>query len=214
MKRLIDILITPLRRLRDLLFPIRNKGANNKLAIRSKLSKRSKLLIIGNSNQVSIGKSCTIERTDIHIMGNNSQLSIGDGFCIRKGCISIEGDNCNITIGEKTTIRGAELIAKENGTQLMIGQDCLFSHSISIRTSDGHPIYDNDNNRINPAKKIMIGNHVWIAQNVCVLKGAHIYDNSIIGFGSIVTYAIPANCIAVGIPAKVVKENVYWKRTF
>lgn len=50
-----------------------------------------------------------------------------------------------------------------------------------------------------------IGNHVWLGVQVFVLKGVVIGDNSIIGTGSIVTYDIPANSIAIGIPAKVKK---------
>jgi acetyltransferase-like isoleucine patch superfamily enzyme len=53
---------------------------------------------------------------------------------------------------------------------------------------------------------ISIGNYAWIGANSVVLKGVTIGDNSIIGAGSVVTKSIPANCIAVGNPAKVIKK--------
>jgi acetyltransferase-like isoleucine patch superfamily enzyme len=62
--------------------------------------------------------------------------------------------------------------------------------------------------RINYARDINIGKHVWIGAYVNILKGVTIGDNSIIGIRSIVTKNIPQNCIALGVPAKVIRENV------
>jgi len=52
---------------------------------------------------------------------------------------------------------------------------------------------------------VHLGRNVWIASNVTVLPGAHIGDNAIIGAGSIVTKDVPANVIAMGSPAKIVR---------
>jgi len=53
---------------------------------------------------------------------------------------------------------------------------------------------------------VFIGRNVWIASNVTILPGVHIGDNSVIGAGSVVTKDIPANVLAVGTPAKVLRE--------
>ena len=58
---------------------------------------------------------------------------------------------------------------------------------------------------------IKIGNHVWIGANVTILKGVSIGDGSIVAAGSVVTKSIPEACLAAGVPAKVIKENVQWK---
>lgn len=55
-------------------------------------------------------------------------------------------------------------------------------------------------------KPVHIGRNVWIASNVTVLPGVHIGDNAIIGAGAIVTKDVPANVIAMGSPAKIVRE--------
>ena len=52
---------------------------------------------------------------------------------------------------------------------------------------------------------IKIGNDVWIAANVTILKGVNIGDGAIIGAGSVVTRDIPEYAVAVGNPARVVK---------
>ena len=56
------------------------------------------------------------------------------------------------------------------------------------------------------AKPVTIGNDVWIGGNVTVLPGVTIGDRAVIGAGSVVTEDIPADSVAVGAPAKVVKE--------
>ena len=63
--------------------------------------------------------------------------------------------------------------------------------------------------------KVKIGNNVYFARNCTVFKGVTIGDNCIIGFGSVVTHDIPANSVAVGVPARVVGtvEDYYKKRS-
>ena len=56
------------------------------------------------------------------------------------------------------------------------------------------------------AKKIKVGNNVWIGGNVIVLPGVTIGDNVVIGAGSVVNKDIPSNVVAVGNPCKVIKN--------
>lgn len=53
---------------------------------------------------------------------------------------------------------------------------------------------------------VIIKDNVWIGEGVCVMPGVTIGENSIIGANSVVTKDIPANCVAAGVPAKVIKE--------
>ena len=55
---------------------------------------------------------------------------------------------------------------------------------------------------------IIIGENVWIGRNCRICKGVTIGDNSVIGSNSVVTKDIPANCIAVGNPARVIKTDI------
>ncbi|MDR2886855.1 MAG: acyltransferase [Bacteroidales bacterium] len=52
---------------------------------------------------------------------------------------------------------------------------------------------------------VSIGDNVWLGDKVTVLAGVTIGKNSIIGANSVVTKSIPANCVAAGIPAKVIR---------
>ena len=126
----------------------------------------------------------------------------------------IQGNNISIIIGEGSSfVFGIHFCAQQDNCRITIGKDCQFSNTITLRTSDSHPIYDlNTNKRVNSPKSITIGDHVWIAPQSLILKGVNIGNGSIIGSHSVVTHNVPANVLAVGMPAKVVKENVYWTR--
>lgn len=72
--------------------------------------------------------------------------------------------------------------------------------------------YNEDGERINNPKDVVIGDHVWIAPNSVVMKGAVIGNGSIVGSHSMINKVIPANCLVVGMPGKVVKEGIKWTR--
>ena len=173
--------------------------------------------IIGLNNTIIIKRGCRFANVQIRIIGNNNKISFGENVSISKRCsFWMEGDNIEITIGDNTSFNHTcHLCAQENSTKISIGSNCMFSNNIIVRTSDSHPIFDTQSGkRINMAKSVYIGDNVWIAAHVTILKGVKINDGSILGFGSIVSKDIQSNCIAVGTPARAVKENVCWRRTF
>jgi acetyltransferase-like isoleucine patch superfamily enzyme len=97
---------------------------------------------------------------------------------------------------------------------IIIGDDCMFASYDLIQMGDGHAIYSAKTNEIiNNNKDIIIGNHVWVADNVTLLKGTKIGDNSVIGLKTIVTKQYDQNNVIIaGTPAKIVKTDVNWTR--
>lgn len=63
-----------------------------------------------------------------------------------------------------------------------------------------------DGERDTIAKTVNIGNGVWIGGGTVVLHGVTIGENTVIGAGSVVTKSIPANCVAVGNPCRVIRR--------
>jgi acetyltransferase-like isoleucine patch superfamily enzyme len=57
-----------------------------------------------------------------------------------------------------------------------------------------------------PSAPIMIGDRVWIGSCVIILPGVSIGNHAAVGAGSVVIKSIPPNCLAVGNPARVVRE--------
>ena len=52
---------------------------------------------------------------------------------------------------------------------------------------------------------------MWIGQGASVLKGVNLGEGAIVAANAVVTKDVPANCAVAGNPARVIKENVYWK---
>lgn len=72
--------------------------------------------------------------------------------------------------------------------------------------SDFHDYYIDDK-LVENTKEISIGDNVWIGNNVIILKGVNIGDNSIIAAGSIVNKDVSPNTIVGGNPIKILKSN-------
>lgn len=149
----------------------------------------------------------------IRCYGNGHKLTIGNDIVFKSGQIKFENSNCFMSIGDYTTIEEAHFFVAEDGMSIQVGSDCMFSGRIKVYTTDGHSIIDTiSGKRVNPAKKVVIGDHVWIGSDVKILKGVEIGSNCIIASNAVVTGNIPPNSIAAGVPAKVIKQDVTWNR--
>ncbi|WP_081165230.1 sugar O-acetyltransferase [Lactococcus garvieae] len=99
---------------------------------------------------------------------------------------------------------------------ITIGDDVLFGPRVSLITPM-HPIDAGVRLRgLEYAKPITIGNRVWLGASVIVNPGVSIGDNTIVGSGAVVTKDLPANVIAVGNPARVLRkiteeDKKYWE---
>ncbi len=89
---------------------------------------------------------------------------------------------------------------------IMIGEDCQIGPNVQLLTPT-HPVEPQlRRDKLEAARPISIGDNVWLGGGVIVCPGVTIGDNSAIGAGSVVTRDIPANVVAVGSPARVLRE--------
>lgn len=137
------------------------------------------------------------------------------------GFFRIELDkNAKLKIASNLDIRSNVLIAVRNGGQLSIGKNCFFNRNLSIVCRDkisigdncmfgeNIKIYDNDHKEENGTisrdnfitKPIKIEDNVWIANDVNILKGTLIRNNSIIGAMSLVNKDLKQSGVFTGIP--------------
>lgn len=108
-----------------------------------------------------------------------------------------------ITIGDHVLLSPGVRISASNS--ISIADSCMLASHSYITDSDWHGIYDRS---LPPAEKsfVRLEENVWVGDSAIVCKGVTIGKNSIIGAGSVVTSDIPANVIAAGNPARIVKE--------
>lgn len=87
---------------------------------------------------------------------------------------------------------------------IYIGDNCLLGHNTVIATLN-HGMLPEERGDLIPSP-VRIGNNVWIGSGSIILSGVTIGDNAVIGAGSVVTKDVPADMVAVGSPAKVIRS--------
>ncbi len=151
------------------------------------------------------GKPLIINRGIINI-GINSKLISSSKFYgqgIQPVSLYTLNENSRIDIGNNCTLNGTSLRCVSN---ISIGNDCVFAPDVKLIDHD-HPLSIHERHSTNYiSAQITIEDNVWVGYNVVILKGVKIGKNSIIGAGSVVAKDIPENCVAAGIPAKVIKK--------
>ena len=110
-----------------------------------------------------------------------------------KGSIQI-GDYCLICSGVRIG----------SAHKIQIGDSCMIASSAYITDCDWHDIYDRI--AIGKSAPVHIANNVWVGDSAIICKGVQLGENCIIGAGAVVVGDVPANTIAAGNPARVVKK--------
>lgn len=87
-----------------------------------------------------------------------------------------------------------------------IGDNVIISENVVIRDSDNHQIVGGDT----MSAPVIIKDNVWIGISAIILKGVTIGEGAIVAAGAVVTKDVPAHAIVAGVPAKVIKENVFY----
>ncbi len=170
--------------------------------------------MFGENNYIEIHEPIKIKKKGYISCVSNSKVLIGANNQYKEIEILV-GTNNELMIGKNTTVERAHFIMRESkNTKIAIGDDCMISYNVIVRTGDGHTIYNSKTKEVlNYPKDIYIGNHVWVIANTTILKGSNIPSNCIVSTYSLVNKPFEEeNCIIAGIPAKVVKRGINWDR--
>lgn len=137
----------------------------------------------------SVGKNAAIDVPFYCDHGKN--IFLGDDVIINMNCTFV--DNKPIRIGNKVLI--ASNVQFYTSSHPVLPQERLISDGEPSRTAFFRTY----------ARPIEIQDNVWIGGGCIVLAGVTVGKNSVIGAGSVVTRSIPANCVAVGNPCRVIR---------
>lgn len=196
----------------ELLFKIKRKIKNIFGYIIFQYPRVIKYKILSNCKYV-IGKPIYNQPTQLLGMGTiqfgkNVNLGVSQSpfFYFGYGYIDVRNRQSKIFIDDNVWINNNFNICSE-GEGIEIGRDTLIGLNFEVSDSDFHDLHPNKRTTgIPKTAKVIIGKNVFIGSNVKILKGVTIGDNSVIANSSVVIKSIPANVIAGGYPAKVIKE--------
>lgn len=169
---------------------------------------------------VALGKGIKFFGSPIISMAKGSSIVVGDdSVLISTSQYTALGVNhpvilrtlrqgAEIVIGKSVGMSGVTICAEQS---VRIGNQCMFGANVLIADTDFHAIspqgrrHNNKGVDIDSAS-ISIGNNVFIGAGSIILKGVQIGENSVIGAGSVVVKNVPANVVAVGNPARVIRK--------
>lgn len=170
------------------------------------------MMIAGEGHCVSIAENTTANLY-VTVKGSGGVIEIGE-TCHLTGAVNLMGRGARLGIGRGTTMVDGRLQLHEPG-EIEIGEDCMISSQVYISISDIHPIYDRTTGaRINPARSIVVGRHVWLGLRSMILKGAHIGNGTIIAAGAMISGETPAHAVVTGPPMRVMRNDIVWSRDF
>ena len=141
------------------------------------------------------------------VFKNNVQVGVeySPKFYSSYSYIESRGDASHIIIGNNVAINNG--FAAVALSSIIIDDNVLIGEGCSIMDTDGHFLSpDMRNNDNPPAAGVHIKENVFLGSNVVILKGVTIGQNSIIGNSSVVTKSIPANVVAAGNPARIIRN--------
>lgn len=164
-----------------------------------------------------------------HKFNSHSRISYDDGA--KKGQIILKdhvdmygsiivSNNGQIVMEEYSKIGTGSKLLSVN--KIIVGKYTAIAENTTIVDNNNHPINPEYRKRMrmtshgsdmrkwkhSVSAPIIIGENVWIGSNVRICKGVTIGDNSVIAACSVVTKDVPANSIAAGNPARIVKTDI------
>lgn len=189
-------------------------AAGNEILFSGCEDKNVKLKFTGSNNQLLVSAPVRLAQLYIDFDCDNGTVVIDCSRGVPALSLSIRvGQDSTVRIGKNVSSTTTVAMSATEGTTITIGDDVMFASENQVRADDGHPIFDvTTGKRVNASKSITIGPHVWLGRSATLLAGARVDEGSVIGYGSIVTSQIPNNCVAAGVPARVIRRDIAWER--
>lgn len=171
----------------------------------------STILFNGTNNILFCGENVRLRNSSIKFNASNSVIFLADNRNEYLLDVSIN-NNSVLYIGKNNYFNGVLHIVISEETNVVIGDNCLFSFGIWMRTADPHLIYSCETKeRLNYSKGIFLGDHIWVGQDAMILKKTCIGSGSIVAAKALVAgKKIPSNTSWGGNPARQLASGIFW----
>ena len=134
-------------------------------------------------------------------LGHGTKIRVHEGEC-EIGAKTVLGQECTISAFQHVSI----------------GRECVIADRVMLIDFDHGVVEVERPIRLQGIYKrdVKVGSNCWIGYGACILRGATVGDNCVIGTNTVVTKDIPANAVAAGTPARVVRmretpETLRWR---
>jgi acetyltransferase-like isoleucine patch superfamily enzyme len=155
-------------------------------------------------------------------VGPGVKFEIGKGASVHLGRFSWIGHGCKIRCHEGEVRIGAKTVMGQECTisafqRVEIGRECILADRVMLIDFD-HGVVEVDRPVRHQGiykRDVRVGNNVWIGYGASFLRGTTVGDNCVIGTYAVVTKDIPANAVAGGVPARIIRmrdapERLRW----
>ena len=158
------------------------------------------------SDYPSFNQKMLCEGAGVVQIGKNCSFGYKLGGFNRYGIIELQArfKEAKIKIGNNISTNNNILLIAAN--YIKIGDDTLIGQNVTIIDHEAHATNYLKRREIGEIGKVILGQNVWVGNNVVILKNTEIGNNTIVAAGAVVSGKFPANVIIGGVPAKIIKS--------
>jgi len=188
-------------------YPIRVRvDARQRLNINA--SRKAKVIMHGNIYVAGWGGVSSVSSISLSqgsVLKVFGDLQLGPGVHISVGKdATLEFGGRKLTTGSGITCNSRIMVE----SHVAIGFDTIIAWDVYISDSDWHDISWG-----NKSEPVIIGDHVWIAHGVSILKGSEVPSECVVGAKSLVIKSnFEQSALIAGVPATVSRRNIKWSR--
>jgi acetyltransferase-like isoleucine patch superfamily enzyme len=153
--------------------------------------------------RVTFGPRCDVRSGARFAVTRDADVRFGAG-CVLDYGFTLESMG-RLVVGDRTVFGHHCTVAAERS--VVIGADCLLGELVSVRDHD-HAFDRSDIEILYQGRStapVLIGDDVWVGAKATITRGVTIGDGAVVGAHAVVTHDLPAGCVAVGIPARIVR---------
>jgi acetyltransferase-like isoleucine patch superfamily enzyme len=148
------------------------------------------IAFVGPGVTFEIGRNATVHLGRWSWIGHGSKIRSHEGE-VRIGAKSVLGQECTISSFQHVSI----------------GRECIVADRVMLIDFD-HGVVETDRPIRDQGiykRDVRVGHNVWIGYGACILRGATVGDNAIIGTSTVVTKDVPDNAVVGGAPSRVLR---------
>ncbi len=127
----------------------------------------------------------------------------------------LRSDGQTLYWGRGATSVASKIEIEGNNRHVIVGDDCMLSSGVWIRNHDMHTLFETTTGKVVNLVKanVVLEQHIWLGFEAFVLAVERIGFGSVVGARAFLKDSIPPECLAVGMPAKVVRRDISWCRS-